>query len=90
MDCGCDCQCCRDLEPKLTQYWIDEGHAKTVAEELVGEKKGLKGDDLKKYMDDQFPELWTHFDVNNQGLVEIERMSQFYKMLLHDMTMEIQ
>ena len=37
-----------------------------------------------------FAELWNHFDVNNVGLLEIERMSQFYKMLLKDMTADIQ
>ena len=41
-------------------------------------------------MDINFTELWNHFDVNKFGLMEIERMSQFYKMLLKDMTANIQ
>ena len=89
MDCGCDCDCCQSTERQLTQYYIDEKNAKTVAESLVKEHKGLKDKELSTYINQQFPELWDHFDVNSQGLVEIERMSQFYKMLLHDMTIEL-
>ena len=49
----------------------------------------LSGKEMDDYMNYNFDELWDHFDVNNQGLVEIERMSQFYKMLLKDMTVEL-
>ena len=52
LDCGCDCDCCQAMEPKLTQYWIDEAHAKTVAEQLVGEKKGLSGAALNDYINE--------------------------------------
>ena len=31
---------------------------------------------------DTFEEVWNHFDVNHDGLVEAERMSQFMRMLL--------
>ena len=31
---------------------------------------------------DQFEAVWNHFDVNHDGLVEVERMPQFFRMLL--------
>ena len=31
---------------------------------------------------DQFEDIWNHFDVNHDGLVEVERMPQFFRMLL--------
>ena len=60
-----------------------------VAKELLAEHKKLSGPALDEYIKWNFEELWDHFDVNKQGLVEIERMSQFYKMLLKDMTLSI-
>ena len=29
-----------------------------------------------------FENVWNHFDVNHDGLVEVERMPQFMRMLL--------
>ena len=69
---------------------MDKAHSLTVAKELVGEHKKLSGDKLQEYINLNFYDLWDHFDVNKSGLVEIERMSQFYKMLLKDMTLELQ
>ena len=60
-----------------------------VGKELLAEKKSMAGKELEDYIALYFEELWDHFDVNKTGLVEIERMSQFYKMLLKDMTMDI-
>ena len=31
---------------------------------------------------DMFDDIWNHFDVNHDGLVEVERMPQFFRMLL--------
>ena len=32
--------------------------------------------------EDTFDATWKHFDVNNDGLIEVERMPQFFRMLL--------
>uniref|UniRef100_A0A7S3CR48 EF-hand domain-containing protein n=1 Tax=Strombidium rassoulzadegani TaxID=1082188 RepID=A0A7S3CR48_9SPIT len=89
-ECGCDCECCKEHQPKLTQYWMDKKGSLTFAKELLQERLRLKGGDLEQYLNLNFYELWDHFDVNGTGLLEIERMSQFYKMLLKDMTATIQ
>ena len=88
--CGCDCECCKAHQSKLTQYWMDKTHTLSVAKELVGEYKKLAGAKLDEYINLNFYDLWEHFDVNKTGLIEIERMSQFYKMLLKDMALELQ
>lgn len=89
MDCGCDCECCQNTQRKTTQYWINKDSCLQVGKEILADKKKLSGKDLDEYVNMNFGELWDHFDVNKSGLVEIERMSQFYKMLLKDMTAEI-
>ena len=42
--------------------------------EVVGTHLGLKGGDLKTYVDNGFPDIWKRFDVNEEGKVEIDRM----------------
>ena len=73
----------------ITNPWppapVNKEGAYKAGEELVAKIKGLSGAALSDYMNMNFGELWDHFDVNKSGLVEIERMSQFYKMLLKDM-----
>ena len=59
----------------MTQYWIDRKGSEKVGRELVTEWLKKSGKDLDTYMMVKFDELWNHFDVNQTGLVEIERMS---------------
>ena len=61
-----------------------------MGKELLAEHKKLSGQEMDDYINFNFGELWDHFDVNKTGLVEIERLSQFYKMLLKDMTLDLQ
>ena len=68
---------------------MDKKGCLQVATELVGQYKKLSGQNLQEYLTLNFYDLWDHFDVNKAGLVEIERMSQFYKMLLKDMTLDL-
>ena len=89
LGCGCDCECCHENKRKLTQYWMDRKGSSTVARELIVQYLKLSGEKLENYMTFNFADLWDHFDVNKTGLVEIERMSQFYKMLLRDMTLDL-
>ena len=69
---------------------MDKKGALAVAKELVTEYKKLSGPKNEEYINYNFYDLWDHFDVNKTGLIEIERMSQFYKMMLKDMTLELQ
>ena len=88
--CGCDCECCHEHERKLTQYWVNKDGALKFTKQLSKERlTDLKGQKLEDYINLNFFDLWDHFDVNKTGLVEIERMSQFYKMYLKDMTVDL-
>ena len=88
--CGCDCNCCEENKQKLTQYWIDQKGAQNVAKQMATEYKKLSGKDLDDYMNAHFGETWDYYDVNRTGLIEIERMSSFYKQFLKDYTLDIQ
>ena len=55
----------------------------------MAEKLKLKDQALEDYVNANFYDQWEHADVNKTGLIEIERMSQFYKVMLKDLTMDI-
>ena len=69
---------------------MDKKGSKAVSRELLTEYKQYTGQKLEEYMNLNFDEVWNYFDVNHTGLVEIERMSSFYKMFLKDMTLDLQ
>ena len=91
--CGCDCGCCNHKETEIKQapqFFIDRKGAEQEGKELVKKNLKLEGEALDDYMNRNFGEIWDHYDVLNQGQVEIEQMSSFYKKLLKDFTIQIQ
>jgi hypothetical protein len=60
--------------------FLDKDAAQRVSNEVVGTH--MKGVDQAKYLAEHFPETWDHFDVNHDGLIEVERMPQFLRWLL--------
>ena len=53
---------------------MNESSTKAAAAEVLETHKGLKGDDLKLYLDTYFSKAWGHFDVNQTGYVEVIKM----------------
>jgi hypothetical protein len=70
-------------------FWMSEGTTEAAAQEVLLARKGLKGDDLKKYLDTYFAKAWAHFDVNKRGQVEVIQMPQFMRFLARDQTMSL-
>ena len=54
---------------------LNEADAKAVSEEVVNNHKA----DIAGPVD--FDATWNHFDINHDGLVEVERMPQFLRFL---------
>ena len=65
-------------------FWMSEGTAEAAAKEVLGTHKGLKGDDLEKYLDTYWGKTWGHFDVNKSGHIEVIQMPQFMRFLASD------
>ena len=62
--------------------FLSKADAKSAAAEVIANHPGedrLAGDEDS---DNRFEDTWNHFDVNKDGLVEVERMPQFMRMLL--------
>ena len=72
--------------------FLNKADAKAAAQEVVSNHGGAdrkrdydagnESGDLEEQEGDRFEETWNHFDVNKDGLVEVERMPQFMRMLL--------
>ena len=63
-------------------FFFDRDAARAVSEEVVGTH--FKWDPTKtaKFLDEKFGGVYDHFDVNNDSIVEVERMPQFLRYLL--------
>ena len=63
-------------------FFLDKDGANKVSNEVVHTHFQYDDDKTNDYLKEHFDETWTHFDVNNDGLVEVERMPQFLRWLL--------
>ena len=55
--------------------FLNEADAKAVSEEVVNSHSKDVAQDV------DFDATWNHFDINHDGLVEVERMPQFLRYL---------
>ena len=69
------------------QFWINEAGARSAASEVLGTHKGMKGEELTKYVSTYFPRSWAHFDVNRVGKIEAIKMPQFMRFIGSDQQM---
>jgi len=70
-------------------FFLNEASARAASAEVLGSHKGLKGADLKGYLDTYFPRTWAHFDVNGAGFIGVEVMPQFARFIASDQTMQL-
>ena len=68
---------------------MNEAGARAASIEVLGTHKGLKGDNLNKYLDRYFQKAWGHFDVNRTGTIEVIKMPQFMRFLCSDQYMSL-
>ena len=59
--------------------FLNHNDAWAASQEVIASHKKHNANNAGKK---EFEEVWNHFDVNHDGLVEVERMPQFFRMLL--------
>ena len=75
----------RGMDGKPTgQFFLDKAGASALATEVVGTHLKLQGAELNKYLDENFPKAWAHFDVNQEGKIEASRGPMFARMMVPD------
>ena len=60
-------------------FWVTKEDAKRVSKEVVETHLGLHGADADGYLGSNFDALWSKYDVNEEGRVEIDRMPTFLR-----------
>ena len=63
-------------------FYLNREGARAVSNEVVQTHLGFDGDQRDQYVGGRFASIWSHFDVNNDGFLEVERMPQFLRMLI--------
>ena len=61
------------------RFWVTKDSAKKACDEVVDTHLRLHGKEKTEYLEAQFPALWTRFDVNEEGRIEIDRMPQLLR-----------
>ena len=87
--CGATKEACLCCMQKHTHYWVDEAGALAAGNEIVSTNLHLAGEKLTSFMGNNFPEMWTKYDVLKTGWIEVDRMALFYKDLMGDATIAI-
>jgi hypothetical protein len=62
--------------------FLDRDAARKVSNEVVHTHMHYNDQQAAAFLGEKFEETYTHFDVNNDNLVEVERMPQFLRYLL--------
>ena len=70
-------------------FFLNEASTRALANEVLGTHKGLKGGDLKEYINTYFPRTWAHYDVNKTGFIGVEVAPQFMRFIASDQTMQL-
>merc|ERR1719473_1801943 len=71
------------------KFWMTQGTTLSAAKEVLNTHKGLSGGQLQAYLDTYFQKAWDHFDVNEEGQIEVIKMPQFMRFLASDQYMDL-
>ena len=63
-------------------FYLNKEGALAVSKEVVNTHLGMNGKKREQYIAPRFNQIWSHFDVNSDGFLEVERMPQFLRMLV--------
>ena len=72
------------------QFYLDEEQARMASEEVAATHLHLQGQALKNYMDANFMDAWNYYNTANDGKIEADRMTTFFRFFTHDANLNIQ
>jgi hypothetical protein len=60
-------------------YYIDKHGAEMISIAAIKQNLEMKEGEAQKLVKERFPDLWEHYDVNNDGFMEVERAPMFIR-----------
>ena len=64
------------------QFYITKTGLDNVAKEVIGTHLKMKDGELDAYFNSRVPKLWAHFDVLNEGFLDVAKVPSLLKMLV--------
>ena len=74
---------------KTGKFIFKYNNARLAAGEILDTHLGLKGKQADEYMNKYFDSTWRHFDTANDGKIEADRMSGFFRFLCGNMNIDL-
>ena len=71
------------------KFFMNEANARAASKEVLSSHKNLKGGELQTYMQTYFGRTWKHFDVLNEGRIDVDSMPQFVRFLASDQSLNL-
>ena len=66
------------------QFYLDKDGAKAVAQEVTQTHFGFHGAKRDQYVSQRLPDIWKNLDVNNDGIIDIQKGAVMLRMLVGD------
>lgn len=66
------------------KFFCNHSGAYAVGLEVVQTHMGKSAAEAQEYLNTYFEKAWGHFDVNQDGFVEVERMPTFLRFLIEN------
>ena len=67
------------------RFYFNQNAAWMAAQEVVETHLGLKDKAKEAYLNKYFDKTWRHFDTADDGKIELDRMSGFFRFLCNSM-----
>lgn len=74
------------LENKPGQFFINYNNLKDLALETMVTNKKLRPYYARVHIDEQFDKAWHHFDNLSQGVINVDQVHNFLRMVSRDST----
>jgi len=71
-------------------FVMDKASMKAAAAEVLCTHKQICKDNSATYMEKYFEKAWKHFDVNEQGAIDVIKTPQFMRLIASDQWMPLQ
>ena len=74
---------------KNGKFYLDHDSGEEAAKEILHTHLGLSGKALDNYMMENYDIAWKYYDVNDENLIEADRMTTFFRYLCKDANLNI-
>ena len=64
------------------QFYITRPALENVAKEVIGTHLKMTGEELEAFAQSRVPKLWSHFDVLNEGFLDVAKVPSLLRMLV--------